>query len=295
MSGLKTNNLIDVSNFLKENNLIKNKKNKNNRKINENNTKFNVNNEIILKQNQLSNMKNQELEQNLQTINQLENDIINKDRQIEQTNLDYQNNNQSIYLLMISIVLSLLLLITIILFAYQKINTNLFSLLFMIFLICFILIFLYKFNIFYFQTFLNFFSNRRKIKLEESVTNLSGNLYNNVQESLYGDKKEFIDKNCLCPSDSEDTYIDDEGIEVDIKPGYFYYDNNSPKQLLTPNGGSKINNSQDITEPIYNNIEWVNHDNNIYNDEESGDYQINPNNSLKNGKLVNDITYTINL
>lgn len=291
---LSTNNLIHVSNLLKENKLKSNSKKK--IKILNNNNNFNLNNEILLKQDHLFKFKNNELEQNLDNINDLESAIINKDRLIEQTNNDNQNNSDSIYLLIIGFIISILLLISIILFVNQFINTKLFSLLFMIYLICFITLFLYKFNIFYMKTFLNFFSNRRKIKLEESVTGLPNTIYKNVQYSLYGDKKDFIDKNCICPSDSENSYIDDEADQVDIKPGYFYYDTNSPKQLLHPNGGSKINVAQEDNETIYNKIDWVNHDNVMYSEEQdSGNYQINPNNQLKNGQLVNDVTYTINL
>ena len=290
---LKTNNLIHISNLLKNNKLKSDSKN--NFKIIYNNNDFNLNNEILLKQDQLFQMKNNELEQNLDNINDLESAIINKDRLIEQTNNDNQDNSDSIYLLIIGFILSILLLISIILFVNQFINKKLFSLLFMIYLICFITLFLYKFNIFYVKTFLNFFSNRRKIKLEESVTGIPSTIYKNVQYSLYGDKKDFIDKNCICPSDSEDSYINDEADIVDIKQGYFYYDNNSPKQLLHPDGGSKIDVAQEDNEPIFDKIEWVNHDNVMYSEEDSGNYQINPNNQLKNGQLVNDITYTINL
>ena len=241
-------------------------------------------------------MKDTELEQNLNNINDLESTIINKNRLIEQTNNDNQNNTDSINLLIICFILSILLLISIILFVNGFINSKLFSLLFIISLICFITLFLYKFNIFYVKTFLNFYSNRKKIKLEESVTGFPSTIYKNIQYSLYGDKKDFIDKNCICPSDSEDTYINDEADQVDIKPGYFYYDKNSPKQLLHPDGGSKIDVSQEDYEPIYDKIDWVNHDNVMYTEEqESGSYQINPNNQLKNGELVNDVTYTINL
>ena len=141
-------------------------------------------------------------------------------------------------------------------------------------------------------------------------TLICSNKYISVFDSLIVKKSDYkkilkignsvlsnIDENCECPI-TEEVYTDEENIGVDIKPGYFYYDKNAPKQILVPNGGDKSNVSLDPKKPIYDKINWVNHDTKSSDpDFDNKSYKINPNNYdlYKDGKLVDDSTYSINL
>ena len=49
------------------------------------NQQYNTNNEIMVKQDQLNKIKNDRLNKQLENLNELEHNIINKDRLIEQT------------------------------------------------------------------------------------------------------------------------------------------------------------------------------------------------------------------
>ena len=133
----------------------------------------------------------------------------------------------------------------------------------------------------------NFIDNRRNLRLQESIGNFGGRVQKIMQERTYGDQSDWVDANCECPENDAEA-IDEENISVDIKPGYFYYDKNAPKQNITPNGGSRINVSNDATRKIYDKINWVNHDI-VANSEDDNEYNIFPNKDqiYNNGKLVN--------
>ena len=162
-------------------------------------------------------------------------------------------------------------------------------------ILVFLVILLYTYNIFHFASLVNFLDNRRNLRLQESISKFQRNF--GLQRRLYGDKQDYIDENCDCPA-TEEVYTDEENIGVDIKPGYFYYDKNAPKQILVPNGGDKTNVSVNPKKPIYDKINWVNHDTKSSDpDFDNKSYKINPNNYdvYKDGKLVDDSTYSINL
>lgn len=261
------------------------------------NQNFNTKNEILVKQDQLYKIHNDKLNKKLDSLKELEHNIINKDRLIEQTNEQNERNNKNINTLYISLGLALVILIGIVLYSIGKLNDRLLAVLVSIVLISFTLIVLYTYNIAHFGDIVNFLDNRRNLKLAESIGNIGNNITKNMQERIYGDKQDWIDTNCECP-DAEDIYTDEENIGVDIKPGLFYYDKNAPKQNIVPHGGEKINVSSNASNEINDKIEWVNHDSKSYDpDSEDNNYNINPNNNnlYKDGKFVADSTYTVNL
>jgi hypothetical protein len=268
--------------------------------LNTQNQIYNINNEILVKQDQLDKIKNDELEGQLDNIKSIENSIINKDRLIEQVQFNINNNNENINILYIGILFSIILMGIVCLYALGKINDKLFGILVVLIILFFIIMIMYKYNIFYFKTVTHFVDNRKNLAILNSVKDLGSQVKSNMQERLYGSKQDFLDDNCDCPPSQEDVYNEEEGASVNVVPGYFYYDNSAPKQLLVPNGGDKIDVSTDIgTEEIFDKIDWVNHDKVMYdtNSEESGHYQMNPNSDKlnTNNKLVNDSTYTVNL
>ena len=102
-------------------------------------------------------------------------------------------------------------------------------------------------------------------------------------------------QNCTCP-ETNNVYMEEENIGVNIVPGYFYYDKNAPKQNIQPDGGERINLSTNSNKKIYDKIKWVNHDNMASNVLAEYDYNIEPNDNkvYKDGKFNADSTYTVN-
>ena len=261
------------------------------------NQAYNTRIETDIKQDQLNKFKNDKLSKQLHELKELESNIINKDRLIEQTNQLNEKNNKNLYTLYVSLTLSLLFLLSIILYAYGQLNNRILGIVITSIILIFTLIVLYNYNIFHFATFLNFFDNRKNLKIQETIKDTARGFSKRIQERVYGDKSEWIDENCDCPT-TEDIFTDEENVSVDIKPGYFYYDKNAPKQNIVPDGGDKINVSKNPNKPIYDKIEWVNHDTKTTGvDAEDYNYNIEPNNDElhKYGKLVNESTYTVNI
>lgn len=260
------------------------------------NQEDNTNNEILVKQDQLNKIKNDKLNKQLESLKELEHNVINKDRLVEQTNVINEKNDKNIYTLYVSLFLSLIIFLAIVLFSIGKLNDRLLTIIVTATLFIFTLVVLYTYNIGHFATLVHFLDNRRNLKLEESILNVEKRFGRNMQKRIYGDKQDWIDSNCECPDD-EDIYTDEENIGVEIKPGYFYYDKNAPKQNIVPGGGEKINVSDNANRDIFDKIDWVNHDSKSSSPDSENDYNIYPNNNdvYKNGKLVAESTYTVNL
>ena len=257
---------------------------------------YNLNNEILVKQDQLTKFKNDNLNKKLQELDELEHNIINKDRLIEQTNQVNDRNNNNIYTLFVSLFLSIILFIGVLLYSLGILNEKILTIIVTLVILIFILIVLYTYNIAHFATLVHFIDNRRHLRISASIGNIGKNIQSWEQERVYGNKQDWVDENCTCP-ETDGTYMEEENIGVDIKPGYFYYDKNAPKQNITPNGGDKINVSSDSNRKIYDKIEWVNHDKVSSSILNENDYNIEPNNNIlyKQGKFNADSTYTINL
>ena len=201
---------------------------------------YNTNVETSVKQNQLNKFHNDRLNKQLSKLKELESNIINKDRLIEQTNQLNENNNKNLNTLYISVFLSIFLFFCIILYAGGLMNDRILGIFFSLIMLIFTCFILYTYNIFHFATVANFLDNRKNLRLQESIKDTSKRIKQRLQESVYGDKKDWTDANCDCP-ETEDVFTDEENIAVDIKPGYFYYDKNAPKQNIIPDGGKEIN------------------------------------------------------
>ena len=283
---------IQIMNNLKAQN---SKSTKSTDNLNARNQEFNTYNEILTKQDQLMRIKNNDLNNQLSDIKDLENNIINKDRLIEQTQGHIEKNDNNIQILYVSLGLSLIIFVSIILYAMGKMNDKILGIVVTFVILIFVLKVMYNYNILHFASLVHFLDNRRNLRIGESISNFNKEF--GLQQRLYGDKQDFIDQNCVCP-ESEDIYTDEENTGVDIKPGYFYYDKNAPKQILIPDGGDKVNVSKNTDNPIYDKIHWVDHDKKASDtDFDVKSYKIDPNNYdvYKDGKLVNDSTYSVNL
>lgn len=283
---------IDIMNELKSQNSFLNDSTLD---LNSKNQENNVNNEILVKQDQLMKIKNDELNHQLDKLKDMENNIINKDRIIEQTDKHIEKNDKNIFILYISLALSIIIFLSIILYAFGQVNDRILNIIIITIILIFLIILLYTYNIFHFASIVNFIDNRRNLRLQDSISNFERKF--GLQQRLYGNKQDYVDENCDCP-ETEDVFTDEENIGVDIKPGYFYYDKNAPKQVLVPHGGEKTNVADDATNKIYNKINWVNHDKKTYDEDyDTKPYKIEPNKNYlyKDGNLVNDSTYSINL
>ena len=117
----------------------------------------NINNEILVKQDQLAKIKNDRLNKKLEDLNELEHNIINKDRLIEQTNQVNQNNDKNIYTLYFGFGLSIILFIVILLYSLGKLNDKIAIVLISLIFVIFMFIILYTYNIAHFATLINFF------------------------------------------------------------------------------------------------------------------------------------------
>lgn len=299
MAGTQVQDPIDLMNSINDDT---DNINSTNDLINQNQV-YNTSNEISMKQEQLMKIKNDKLNSQLSSLKDIENNIINKDRFIDQTSSHIEKNDTNIYILYISLFLSLALFLSIILYSIGQLSNRLLNIVIVIIIVIFLCLVLYTYNIFHFATIVHFIDNRKNLNLAKSVKNLQKKLGVDLQEQLYGDKKDFIDENCLC-EDSDEIYTDEEDIGVSIKPGYFYYDKTAPKQYISPDAKSnKINVSSNINKKIYDKVDWVNHDTKTYEndvDDKSSyvkSYRINPNNYdvYKNGTLVGDSTYSVNI
>lgn len=283
--------------------------NANNLNINAQNTINNIDSQILLKKDQLIKIKNQELNEQIKHLQNYESSIINKDRLIEETNLNINNNDRNITVLICSIIFSIFLCIIILMYVYNSISPKLFNLLLILIVIMYVILFLYAYDIFYFKTAINFFDLRKNRNLENTVKNWSNFTNTDLQKKLYGDKTEWLDKNCAC-EEANDILPNEQNISVKQIPGLYYYDKNSPKQLIVGNNdgtttdtsiinkGMKVDISKITGKSIYDKIDWVNHDNyetkeNIY---QNGVYVLNKKigNSSNNG-FNNNSTYTANL
>ena len=257
----------------------------------------NIDAQILLKKDQLIKMKNEKLNNQIRELQDYESSIINKDRLIDETNAYMEKNNVNIILISISIILSLILLCVICLYVYGKLNGSLFNIIFIVLLFCYILLFLYGFNWFYIRNIFDFFKTIKSNRLEKSVEDWSKFTKTDLQRKLYGDRTEWNEKNCDC-EEQKKVYSDQDNVSVKNIPGYFYYDGNAPKQLIIGNnnektivGGQEVNVGTDDN-PIYDKIQWVDHDKRSSDD--IGVYELNRNNNTTSA-LVGNSTFTSNL
>lgn len=258
----------------------------------------NIDAQILLKKEQLIKMKNEKLNNQIRELQDYESSIINKDRLIDETNAYMGKNNTNIIIVSVSIILSLILLCVICLYVYGKLNGALFNIIFIVLLFCYILLFLYGFNWFYIRNIFNFFKTIKSNRLEKSVEDWSKFTKTDLQRQLYGDRTEWNEKNCAC-EEQEKVYPDESNVSVNNIPGYFYYDGNAPKQLIIGNdkekkivGGSAVNVGTD-EKPIYDKIQWVDHDKR--SSDEIGVYELNRQKNVIDSSLVGNSTFTANL
>jgi hypothetical protein len=287
---------------------------------NEMNTSNNIDREILVKQDQLLRMKNDDLMNQLKELELIESNIANKDRIIEQTNNNIQNQNNYINNLIISIGLALILLKIVHLYSIGMLDNTKFIIILIIIILLYLVMYLYTYNIFYIKDAITLLINRRTLNsLENKVTTWATDIKNIAQTNNNNIQQNWINNNCSCPAPTVEEnaeeisiYATDPNVSTKEIPGYFYYDGTAPAQLLVPTPDPvKLNLNETIDwvdyssngNVLYNpNTNKINYDNTYYyNYKNTNDpvlalqKQINEFNSNSNGiSLVDSETYSTN-
>lgn len=215
----------------------------------------NLNQEALVKKEQLLRMENDDLMKQLKELETIQSTITNKNRLIDQTNYNIENQNQNIRILVVSIILAFSLLIAIMAYGYGKINNRILIFIVIVILVIYFILFIYSYNIFYFKDSMKMLFDRRAQRLAYELTKFTDNIKKNVNNEIDSLKQNWIDENCLCPASSptseESSYISGSGNNVTGRevPGYYYYDGSSPSQLLVPEPTPDME--------LNDNIEWV--------------------------------------
>jgi hypothetical protein len=274
----------------------------------------NLNQEALFKKEQLLRMENDDLMKQLKELETIQSTITNKNRLIDQTNYNIENQNQNIRILVVSIILAFSLLIAIMAYGYGKINNRILIFIVIVILVIYFILFIYSYNIFYFKDSMKMLFDRRAQRLAYELTTFTDNIKNNVNNEIDSLKQNWIDENCLCPAssptseESSTSYISGSGNNVNGRevPGYYYYDGSSPSQLLVPEPAPDME--------LTDNIEWVDYSpdgNSKYNpalnkmiNTNTNYYNYNSNNDpiniqleelKKSNLLVNNQTYSGNM
>jgi uncharacterized membrane protein len=241
-------------------------------------TDYNVNQEILVKQEQLLRMQNNDLMAQLRELEIIQSNISNKDKIIEQTNLNISNNNSKITILIISVVLAIIVLLAAFLYGSGKLDHQKFVMILIVISVFYLLLYMYANNILYLQSAINSIFNRQNLNIiATTAERLAQNTVNDINNDFNELEQNWIDNNCSCPpapTTEEEApppvYNNATSATANEVPGYFYNDGTAPPQLLVPTPNPVALNLNDM-------IEWVDYSAN-------GSTQYNP--------MTNQTTYT---
>ncbi len=209
----------------------------------------NIVREVLLRQQELMDLQNNDLNNQVSTLDNMQSQIFTKERLIEENDEFSLKSERDIRVLSGSLLITVILLL--IVFSYYRggLSERNFSLLFIFILFIFLFYLCYQYNVFYLQDsltrlftfkFLYDVSSEIKAKTEAGLFGGSGSAVTSSSE------KEWIDKNCKCDSGSGNLSGDDmysgnysgTGYAIDIEGetqvGFFYNDGSSPSQLIVP-------------------------------------------------------------
>lgn len=270
---------------------------------NEMNLLSNLNKESLLKKEQLLQMRNEELMEQLRSLEALQSSIRNKDRLIEQTNQNIDKQNLNIYVLALLGGLSMTLFILINLKGFNIISQSRFNIMLTIHFIIFVVTVVYSYNTFYFKDAITYLFDRRALRLADQLQKMSDEI-----NSRSDSESDWVSENCDCPIEetNDSLYPADQNTTQKEHNGYFYYDGTAPQQIIV---------DLPVEEGKYDqNINWVdyaqggkamyNPKNNkttytnkqYYNYNETSDPSIMLSHILEETRvLVNDTTKTANI
>jgi len=277
------------------------------------NARDNLMKESILKQDLLIKFQNDDLSHQLSMLENIESNISNKSRIIDQSNQNIKNNDTSIYVLSISIIFALLYTALVVAFGIKKIDHKKLVTGLIIVTVIYGLFLIYSYNILYLKTAFNYLEFTKKEKIANKLKEWNDNQTSSTSEALYGNESDWIAENCNCPADSglTSTEWDSANNFTDITKGFFYYDGTAPQQLLIPN---PVNTGIGMDPKYTSKIDWVDHspngnrkfynnsnkiqtdDTQFYNYKNTTDPSVLLLKELnKSHVLVNDETYTANI
>jgi hypothetical protein len=274
---------------------------------NELNLLSNNNQEILLKKEELIQLENDSLNEQIQNLESIQGKIINKDRLIEEININIENQKSNIRVLIYLLILAIILLIVVYLNGSGKLDNLKFIQIIYGIIIIFFIIVIYSYNIFYFKDAITYLFDRRSLRLGNALKDWNTAIKDNVTTKLYGSESDWISNNCSCPVASgtvAPVYANDGNTKQAEIPGYFYYDGTAPQQLLVPLPGTDLN--QNINWPDYSQDGSAKYNpssktttytnNNYYNYGAQHDPTVMLINKLDNAKkLVDEETNTANI
>jgi hypothetical protein len=266
----------------------------------------NINQEALIKQAELLRLENEDLNNQLKELESIQSSISNKERLIEQTNLNMEKEQRNVRVLTVTIIFGFLVFIAVALYGANRLDKMKLGIICCILVVAYLIFLIYAYNLLYFRDAISYMKDIRKYKLQYgSVLKQWGNVISDDISAQI--KNTWIDNNCDCAEEentSEETeyeYISQVGGEDwgQESSGYFYNDGSAPPQLIipqpTPTLSDKIdwvdyssNGSVSVTQQgvTYNN-------NNYYNYNPRGTSENNI--LIGNNPLVGSQTYTTNL
>lgn len=257
-------------------------------------TQMNVSNnleqEALLKQSELIKLENEELQNQLRELEIMQSTITNKDRLIEQTDLNTLNEALHVFVLKISILFALALLGSIYMYGNKKITESSTILIVSVIIIIYAIFIIYIYNIFNFKNAIHYFSHRQTLLSELKLNRWGSSISNDIANRRQQYKDQWIANNCACMEEEEEEQQEEEesyfssGSDriVNEVPGYYYYDKSSPKEFIAPIKNLKqsvvktLATPERLAEPI-DYIEWP-------------DYS--PSGTAKYNQSTNDFTRT---
>lgn len=259
----------------------------------------NLDQEALLKKSELIKLENEDLQNQLRELEMIQSTITNKDRLIEQTELNTINESLNVYVLKISIIFALLLLAIIYIHGNKKIVNITALAIILIIIIVYTIFIIYTYNIFSFKNAIHYFSHRQTLLSELKLNRWGVIISDNIANKRQKIKNQWIANNCACIAEEEQEDLEDaEDLEelddesyfsssnkiVHEVPGYYYYDKSAPKEFIAPiknlvKSVVKTILTPDIKREPIDYIEWP-------------DYS--PNGTAKYNKSSNDITMTNN-
>lgn len=230
------------------------------------NSSNNLNQEALIKQGELLKLKNEDLRKQLQNLEIIQSNINNKERLIDQTQLNTIDNDVQIYLLVVAIILAILIVVFIILYGKGKINGKILSLIIIIIGFIYFLMYIYTYNIFSYRDALSYLSSvHSNWYLGKELKEWAKPIITDIDDNIRETKDRWIANNCDCPvveeqeenqTGEEDSSLNAVGGTLYEKevPGYYYKDHSAPAQLIVPLP-SKVKN-------LNESIDWVDYSSN---------------------------------
>ncbi len=206
----------------------------------------NLEREFQLKQQELLQLENKDLNKQLVELQKLQTNIFSKERLIEDNMVQSSNYETGIRALSASILFGTLLFLVIYLYGKNTMNPNLLKSIGILLIVIYILVIFYIYNVLYLQDSLNNIISFNFLagigsEIQKKTDEVNAKL-DKLREDGY---KTWVQNNCSCPVGETITTTDTSGLQVftgeeeeyqtvGAVSGIYYQDGSSPNQLLFP-------------------------------------------------------------